>query len=277
MAEDRQRMRDVFHRWNATLNDLFFGPKAGYQKYYRALVDQRSGRASVVVDLGCGTVDVRKWLHVPDGTLLVACDYSPGSLARNENPVRVACDATLLPFANESIELLISDNLIEHLAEPERFFDDCLRVLKPGGSLIFATPNKYSYVSIIASLTPTRVHRLFKRVQQAHADSMTDTCETLYRANTTRAVARLAAGTGFEISRLDAYVGAPCYSLWFPPPLHLVFISLHRMIEFSRALQKAAGLSIVAELRKPAVAAAAKQTLQGIVSVGHDEPCRISG
>lgn len=47
-----------------------------------------------------------------------------------------------IPLASESIDVIVSFETIEHLTEPERFLDECRRVLAPGGKLIISTPNR---------------------------------------------------------------------------------------------------------------------------------------
>jgi len=54
-------------------------------------------------------------------------------------------DAISLPLPDASFETVVSFETIEHLEEPGKFFDECLRVLVPGGKLIISTPNRDVY------------------------------------------------------------------------------------------------------------------------------------
>ncbi len=76
----------------------------------------------------------------------VCTDVSPGMLETLQaNAARlgldvetVACDAAELPFADASFDLLLGHAVLHHLPELDRAFGEFLRVLKPGGVLLFA-------------------------------------------------------------------------------------------------------------------------------------------
>lgn len=42
-------------------------------------------------------------------------------------------DALALPFADETFELVLSQAVIEHVTDPQRYADEIVRVLRPGG------------------------------------------------------------------------------------------------------------------------------------------------
>ena len=46
-----------------------------------------------------------------------------------------------LPFASSRFDLIVSNQVVEHLPQPERFFAECHRLLRPSGVLMFSTPN----------------------------------------------------------------------------------------------------------------------------------------
>ena len=52
-------------------------------------------------------------------------------------------DAVSLPFAPESLDAVVSSQLLEHIEDPAKtqFFLECARVLKPSGVLALSTPN----------------------------------------------------------------------------------------------------------------------------------------
>lgn len=57
---------------------------------------------------------------------------------------KVNGSALLLPFANHSFDLIIIQDVIEHLADTNNFYAEAKRVLKTNGTIYLSTPNKLS-------------------------------------------------------------------------------------------------------------------------------------
>ena len=57
------------------------------------------------------------------------------------NQELIQFDAQRLPFKSKQFDVVISIQVIEHLADPIDFLAECTRVLKMGGFLILSTPN----------------------------------------------------------------------------------------------------------------------------------------
>jgi len=54
-------------------------------------------------------------------------------------------DALQIPLADNSLDLVVSFETIEHVSNPERFLEECARVLVSEGILIVSTPNRPVY------------------------------------------------------------------------------------------------------------------------------------
>jgi SAM-dependent methyltransferase len=54
--------------------------------------------------------------------------------------VDIIADATCLPFRSDSVDLLVSIALLEHVKEPRQVISEFFRVLKPGGVCLVSVP-----------------------------------------------------------------------------------------------------------------------------------------
>jgi SAM-dependent methyltransferase len=94
-----------------------------------------------VLDLGCGTGHSFALL-APRET--VGVDIEPAALAGQPRETVVA-DMRELPFPDASFASVLSVQSIEHVPDPERVLVEARRVLAPGGTAIFVTPNRLTF------------------------------------------------------------------------------------------------------------------------------------
>lgn len=95
-----------------------------------------------ILDLGCGVGDYTKALgeytkHV------IGIDLSVSEAEKKYPTINFRAHDlnTPLPFEDDSFDMLVSINLIEHLQDEKRFLNECIRVLKPGGKIAITTAN----------------------------------------------------------------------------------------------------------------------------------------
>ncbi|MFT4044515.1 MAG: class I SAM-dependent methyltransferase [Gordonia sp. (in: high G+C Gram-positive bacteria)] len=50
-----------------------------------------------------------------------------------------------LPLADASVDIVVNFQVIEHLWDQVRFIEECVRVLRPGGTLFISTPNRITF------------------------------------------------------------------------------------------------------------------------------------
>jgi ubiquinone/menaquinone biosynthesis C-methylase UbiE len=96
-----------------------------------------------------------------------ATDIAPGmldALAANAERLgleveTVATDAEQLPFADASFDLVLGHAVLHHLPDLDRAFSEFRRVLRPGGTVLFAgEPSRYG--DRIAALPKRAAHRV---------------------------------------------------------------------------------------------------------------------
>lgn len=87
------------------------------------------------------------------------------------------------PFADNSFDLILSDWVLEHVANPEEFAAEIGRVLKPGGWFCARTPNRWGMVGLATNLVPNKAHSdLLAKLQPGRTER--DVFPTTYKLNT---------------------------------------------------------------------------------------------
>ena len=71
-------------------------------------------------------------------------------------------DARRLPLANDSVDVVVSFETIEHFYEHNQFLAEVRRVLRPGGRLLISSPDRDVYSPAGAPPNPYHVHELSK-------------------------------------------------------------------------------------------------------------------
>jgi glycosyltransferase 2 family protein len=103
----------------------------------------------VVLDIGCGSGVQLNALGLSSPGLLIGTDINRNALvfarSRNmKNTEFIVADARHLPFRDQTMNRIISAEIIEHLNEPEMLIAETHRLIKSGGSVVISTPNEHS-------------------------------------------------------------------------------------------------------------------------------------
>jgi SAM-dependent methyltransferase len=153
--------------------------------------------------------------------------------------------ADRLPFPDATFDIVVCDNVLEHLEDPERVLREIARVLNPGGLFLAKTPNRTHYMTFIARLTPTGFHRYVNRLRGRPAQ---ETFPTLYRINSPSAIRRYAGRCGFRVEALQLVEGRPEY-LRFNPLTYLLGWVYERVVNSTELLARFR-IVLLVELRK---------------------------
>lgn len=175
-------------------------------------------RDDTVVDFGCGRgaysedpVAYRRDLRVLKGKAgrVIGLDADPLAAQNPFLDQFYRLENTCWPLPDSTANLVLSDNVLEHLPEPARFFSEASRVLKAGGRLCLRTPNSWSYVALFSRLIPNRSHAaVLKRVKKGTQEQ--DVFPTYYRCNSLPALRRALAQNGLDGTAFG-YEAEPSY------------------------------------------------------------------
>jgi SAM-dependent methyltransferase len=166
-------------------------------------------REHTLLDLGAGAGIVEQMNF--KGMAVKVCGLDPDRRVISQNlfldEAMIGLGETI-PYAATTFDVVIADNVLEHLPNPELVFREVFRVLKPGGSFLFKTPNLYHYVPALAQITPLGFHRFINRHR---GRDLNDTFPTLYRANSPGRIRSLSSLCGFETNAIELIEGRPEY------------------------------------------------------------------
>jgi SAM-dependent methyltransferase len=233
-----------------TLDSRFYPLFADHwdDRIFREVILRHICKDSRVLDLGAGSGYVEQMDFRGIVAKVCGLDPSPSVLENSHlDEAKIGCGEAI-PWPQETFDVVIADNVLEHLADPEAVFREVLRVLKPEGSFLVKTPNRFHYVTLIAQLVPTSFHKFFNRFRGRNE---THTFKTYYGANSRNAIVKLAKKCGFELNDLQRIEGRPEY-LRFSVPSYYFGMAWERLVnrfEFLSGIR----VLIVAIMQKPAL------------------------
>ena len=112
-----------------------------------------------VLEIGCGRGAMSLWLasQLPRPRQVVGADFSPAAIHLAE---RLSDKSPELPITwsveniqairqpDESFDLVLSCETIEHVPDPPKALRELARVLRPGGTLLLTFPNYFSTIGL---------------------------------------------------------------------------------------------------------------------------------
>lgn len=114
------------------VNPFYFARK-GLRENLEACAHHMKGR---LLDVGCGTKPYRNLFSVEEYTGL-EIDTPPN---HERNLADFFYDGVTFPFQSESYNSVLTNQVLEHVFNPEIFLAEIYRVLKPGGNLLLTVP-----------------------------------------------------------------------------------------------------------------------------------------
>lgn len=200
--------------------------------YSKLIVDELKDVSNpTVLDIGCGSGMARddswQWAIKPHVGKYIGIEPDP-SVVPADGLYDHVQNATMetADLEDESVDLAYSWMVMEHVENPIAFCEKMYRILKPGGSYYFATPNKKHYFTIMA--------QLFKQIRldevvlsMIHKQEKLDDYHypVQYKFNSEADISSVAEATGFQTPEF-AYVEVQGPIKYFPGPTKIVFHAL---------------------------------------------------
>ncbi|MEO1465257.1 MAG: class I SAM-dependent methyltransferase [Cyanobacteria bacterium J06633_1] len=151
MKEFDKYQRNGAYHWqqvNSSWRNSDFNPPLLAR--YQALSQMVATSDQSILDAGCGDGYLLYSVHLrcPNSRLFGIDDNDLGVHLAAEKCLDNHCEATFkqasiyqLPFADESFDVVLNADVIEHLDRPAAALQEMARVLKPKGRLLLSTPN----------------------------------------------------------------------------------------------------------------------------------------
>lgn len=123
----------------------------GYEHWHRYVVASRFCRGKSVLDVACGEGYGSNML-AGVAKSVIGVDISGAAVAHAADRYRErenlefkqgSCEK--IPLPDDSVDVAVSMETIEHIEQQEAFIRELKRVLKPGGLLVMSSPNKREY------------------------------------------------------------------------------------------------------------------------------------
>ncbi len=188
-----------------------------------------------ILEVGAGPTNPTSRFLASLGTLTGA---DPDPAVRDNTALAAAAtiEAGRLPFADAAFDAVVSNYVVEHVADPSQHLAEIRRVLAPHGRYVFRTPNRHHYVATVSWLTPHWFHALVANRLRGRGHGDHDPYPTSYAMNTERAVTELAAARGFAVTSLRHVEKEPSYAM-LARPLVLAGVAYERTVNASEALR----------------------------------------
>jgi SAM-dependent methyltransferase len=123
-------------------------PRIFWEHVGRYRFARRFAPGKRTLDIACGEGYGAASLQKAGASNVIGVDISPQACEQARVKYGLDArtgDAQAIPLADRSVDLVVSFETIEHVANPAAFLDECARVLEPDGTLIVSTPNRPVY------------------------------------------------------------------------------------------------------------------------------------
>jgi SAM-dependent methyltransferase len=236
-------------RGSERLLKRYFRPEDHPYNILEREVARRLKSDATLLDAGCGrSAPVLRSFKGKAGRLIGVDLVDFSEEARNGGLELVRGDLTQIHVETGSVDGIVSRSVMEHLQDPLATYREFSRLLKPGGWVIFLTPNLWDYASLLAALIPNRFHAMVVAKTEGRAEL--DTFPTHYRSNTPTAVSRLAKASGFRVESCEHLAQYPNY-LMFSAPLFLMGTAYAKLISRFEMFRYLRGWLLVTMFKEP--------------------------
>lgn len=139
-----------------------------FYNFLKPILESYTQPEILEVGAGHGAFTQKLW---KDGYAVSACDLFPEIFYFDKITCKKVDISKELPYPDQSFDIILAVEVMEHIHDHNVFFKECFRILKKGGLLIFSTPNILSLKSRLRFLF-TGFYYSFKPLDHANTDGL---------------------------------------------------------------------------------------------------------
>ncbi len=138
-----------------------------YEHWHRYAWAAQLAKGRQVLDAACGE-GYGSYVLSPHASSVVGVDIDPKAIAHARQKYQATnlafeqADCTRLPLADDSVDLVVSFETLEHLAEQDALLAEFRRVLVSDGVLLLSSPDKKTYSDETGYDNPFHVRELYR-------------------------------------------------------------------------------------------------------------------
>lgn len=110
---------------------------------------RKSTMPAKVLDLGCGDGRLAPLWQAVTGAETHGLELSPQAVKTAQSMFPFIRykegDATVTGYANNTFDIIVCQEVLEHIEQQDRLVTECARILRDEGHLILTTPNKFYF------------------------------------------------------------------------------------------------------------------------------------
>ncbi|MFP6776118.1 MAG: malonyl-ACP O-methyltransferase BioC [PS1 clade bacterium] len=124
-------------------------------------LDYITPNTGTILDLGSGTgLMTEKIVSRFPESRIICLDFAQKSLIKNNSSLKICADANKIPLADNSIDIVVSNLMMQWCTDLDNVFKECYRVLNSDGLFLFSTfgPDTLKELKKSWSVVDDKVH-----------------------------------------------------------------------------------------------------------------------
>lgn len=194
------------------------------QRSFARLLKLAIPEGAIWLDAGCGRQVFAEWMLAEEQDLARRCRIAVGvdvdfeSLKRHRTfRNRLMARLEALPLRTNTFDVVTANMVMEHVDGPQLVLGELHRILKPGGKLIFHTPNLRNWKIWLMARCPKSLKTALARLFEGRHRE--DVYPTHYLLNTGSAIQHHAQNAGFILDEIR-FLESSATTAVIPPLLY---------------------------------------------------------